>query len=96
MGGSLGGPEQSAPIEYRYYPDAPPNPYIAAARQLPEVKSVLWFARFPVIRFWKEGADAVVEIVDVRFSDGNRRPAAFTYRVRFDGAGRVLSQGWLR
>jgi hypothetical protein len=92
----LGAPEQSGPIEYRYYPDAPPNPYIAAARQLPEVKSVLWFARFPVIRFWKEGADAVVEIVDVRFSDGNRRPAAFTYRVRFDGAGRVLSQGWLR
>lgn len=91
-----GGPQQSEPIEYRYYPDAPPNPYIAAARELPEVKSVLWFTRFPVIRFWKEGADAVVEIVDVRFSNGNRRPAAFTYRVRLNAAGHVLSQGWLR
>ncbi|MGA2482560.1 MAG: metal-dependent hydrolase [Candidatus Acidiferrales bacterium] len=94
--GSPAGPEQPEPIEYRYYPDALPNPTIAAARELPEVRSVLWFARFPVIRSWEEGSETVVEIEDVRFSDGNRRPAAFTYRVRFDAAGHVLSKGWRR
>lgn len=95
-GKRAGHPEPSETIEYRYYPNAPPNPYIAAARELPEVKTVLWFARFPVIRSWKEGSEAVVEIVDVRFAGRGRRPAPFTYRVRFDSSGRVLSQGWFR
>jgi membrane-bound metal-dependent hydrolase YbcI (DUF457 family) len=83
-------------IEYRYYPDAPSNAYIAAARELPAVKTMLWFARFPVIRFWKEGTDAVVELVDLRFAGMGGGPTPFTYRVRFDAAGKVLSQGLVR
>jgi membrane-bound metal-dependent hydrolase YbcI (DUF457 family) len=82
--------------EHHYYPDAPPNSYIEVAKRLPEVQKVLWFSRFPVIQFHPEGSEAVVEISDKRFPQTRRdRPAGFTYRVRFDLAGKVLSQGWV-
>ncbi|HUL16213.1 MAG TPA: metal-dependent hydrolase [Terriglobales bacterium] len=90
-------PAAEPPIEYHFYPDAPDNFYIEAARQLPEVRDVLWFDRFPVTRFHMEGDDAVVEILDLRFPQMNpNRPSSFTYRVRFDSARRVISQGWVR
>jgi len=83
--------------EHHYYPDAPPNSFIDAARRLPEVQKILWFSRFPVTRFHKEGDVAVVEISDIRFVQTRRdRPASFTYRVRFSPVGNVLSQGWVR
>jgi hypothetical protein len=82
--------------EHRYYPDAPPNSFIDAAKNLPAVQKVLWFSRFPVTRFRKEGEVAVVEISDIRFAQMRRdRAAAFTYRVRFGPNGNVLSQGWV-
>jgi len=82
--------------EHHYYPDAPPNSYIDAARSLPEVQRVLWFARFPVTRFHKEADVAVVEISDIRFVQERRdRPAPFTYRVRLSPGGDVLSKGWV-
>ena len=82
--------------EHRYYPDAPPNSYIEEAKRLPEVQKVLWFARFPVTRFHKEGSDAIVDISDVRFSRTTAgRAPAFTYRVRFGEGGGLLSQGWV-
>jgi membrane-bound metal-dependent hydrolase YbcI (DUF457 family) len=82
--------------EHHYYPDALPNSFIDAARRLPEVQKVLWFARFPVTRFHKEADAAIVEISDIRFVQTRRdRPAAFTYRVRFGPDGNVLSKGWV-
>jgi membrane-bound metal-dependent hydrolase YbcI (DUF457 family) len=85
------------PLEYRFYPDAPANSYIASAKRLPEVQTVLWFSRFPVTRFHKEGDEAIVEISDLRFPHVRPdRPASFTYRVRFGADGNVLSQGWVR
>jgi membrane-bound metal-dependent hydrolase YbcI (DUF457 family) len=90
-------PDAGSSPSYRYYPDAAPNSYIEAAKRLPEVQTVLWFARFPVTRFHKEGADAIVEISDLRFPQTRPdRPASFTYRVRFDANGNVISQGWVR
>jgi membrane-bound metal-dependent hydrolase YbcI (DUF457 family) len=84
-------------LNYRFYPVAPPNAYIEAAKRLPEVQTVLWFARFPVTRFHKEGTDAVVEISDLRFPQMRPdRPASFTYRVRLAADQTVLSQGWAR
>jgi membrane-bound metal-dependent hydrolase YbcI (DUF457 family) len=84
-------------LSYRFYPDAAPNPYIEAAKHLPEVQTVLWFARFPVTRFHQEGAVAVVEISDLRFPPMRPgRPASFTYRVRLAADQSVLSQGWVR
>ena len=84
-------------LTYRFYPDAAPNAYIEAAKRLPEVQTVLWFARFPVTRFHKEGDTAIVEIADLRFAQMRPdRPVSFTYRVRFATDGTVLSQGWVR
>jgi membrane-bound metal-dependent hydrolase YbcI (DUF457 family) len=89
--------ENPASLNYRYYPDSPENSYIDAAKRLPEVQTVLWFARFPVTRFRSEGGDAIVEISDLRFPQTRPdRPASFTYRVRFAASGSVLSQGWVR
>ena len=83
-------------LEHRYYPDASPNSYIDAAKRLPEVQKVLWFARFPVTRFHKEGDQAIVEFTDIRFVQARRdRPAAFTYRVRLNSDGNILSKGWV-
>ena len=91
------GTDADSALNYRFYPDAPPNAYIEAARRLPEVRTVLWFARFPVTRFHKEGADAIVEISDLRFPQMRPdRPASFTYRVRLAADQTVLSQGWVR
>ena len=82
--------------EHHYYPDAPPNSYIDAARRLPEVQKVLGFDRFPVTRFHKEGDVAIVEFADIRFQSARRdRPSSFTYRVRFAADGNVLSKGWV-
>jgi len=90
-------PSDLAAIEHRYYPDAPPNPYIDAAKRLPEVQKVFWFARFPVTRFHKEGSDAIVEISDLRFAHlRSDRSWPFTFRIRMDASGRVISQGWER
>jgi membrane-bound metal-dependent hydrolase YbcI (DUF457 family) len=84
-------------LEHTYYPDAIANEYTQVARQLPEVQKVLWFARFPLTRFHREGGDAVVEFSDLRFPQLRRdRPAAFTYRVRFSADGKVVTQGWVR
>ncbi len=81
--------------EHRYFPDASPNSYIDAARRLPQVQKFMWFARFPVTRFHKEGDQAIVEISDVRFPRTRPgQPASFTYRVRFGPDGNVLAQGW--
>jgi membrane-bound metal-dependent hydrolase YbcI (DUF457 family) len=82
-------------LEHRYFPDTPPNSYVEAARRLPQVQKVLWFSRFPVTRFHKEGEEAVVEVSDLRFARMvSSRPAAFTYEVRFGAEGNVISQGW--
>ena len=84
-------------LEHTYYPDAFPNQFIDAARKLREVQEVLWFARFPVTRYHRDGEEAVVEFSDLRFPQIRRdRPASFTYRVRFAADGTLLSQGWVR
>lgn len=85
------------PLTYKYFPDAPANSLIEQARRLPEVQKVLWFDRFPVTRFHKEGSESIVEILDLRFPQVRPdRPASFTYRVRFDATGNVIKQGWVR
>jgi membrane-bound metal-dependent hydrolase YbcI (DUF457 family) len=85
------------PLEYRFYPDAPTNSYILQARQLPEVQTFFWFARFPVTHFHKESDQSVVDFSDLRFPHIRPdRPASFTYEVRFGPSGNILSQGWLK
>jgi membrane-bound metal-dependent hydrolase YbcI (DUF457 family) len=94
---SAGIQSERAPIEYRFYPEANPNVYIEAAKELPQVQKVLWFDRFPVTRYHEEGGEPIVEFSDMRFPPmGKRRTPSFTYRVRFDPAGKVLEQGWIK
>jgi membrane-bound metal-dependent hydrolase YbcI (DUF457 family) len=85
---------QLPPIEYSYFPNAISNSFIEAAKRLPQVETFFWFARVPVTRFHKEGSDSVVEFYDARFPHRDRGPSPFTYQVRFDANGAVLSQGW--
>jgi membrane-bound metal-dependent hydrolase YbcI (DUF457 family) len=88
-------PVLASTVEHIYYPDAPTNAYIEKARNLPNVRKFLWFARFPVTRFHKEGPDAVVEFLDVRFPQIRRdRQPSFDYVVRISVKGDILSQGW--
>jgi membrane-bound metal-dependent hydrolase YbcI (DUF457 family) len=95
--GAGGDPSSNSAIVHTYYPDAPANPFIEKARTLPEVQKFFWFARFPVTRFHKEGSEAVVEFLDVRFPQLRRdRPPSFEYSVRFSADGEVLSQGWVK
>ncbi len=90
-------PVAAAPIVHTYYPDAPSNEFIEKARQLPPVQKLFWFARFPVTRFHKEGSEAVVEFLDVRFPQIRRdRPPSFGYRVRFSATGAVVAAGWIK
>ncbi len=88
-------PAEQLPLEYRFYPEAYPNVFIEAAKELPAVQKVLWFDRFPVTRFHQEGGDSVVEFCDMRFPQTRRGHAPpFTYRVRIGPGGNVLEQGW--
>jgi membrane-bound metal-dependent hydrolase YbcI (DUF457 family) len=92
-----GDPTSNSAMVHTYYPDAPTNAFLEKARTLPEVQEFFWFARFPVSRFHKEGSEAVVEFLDVRFPQIRRdRPPSFEYRVRFSTDGAVLSQGWVK
>lgn len=88
-------PRSDDPIEYIYYPDSPPNEFVAEAKKLPEVQTYLWFARFPVVRARKDGASTVVEFADLRFFQRRGR-SSFTYRLTFDANRRVIQQGWLQ
>jgi membrane-bound metal-dependent hydrolase YbcI (DUF457 family) len=92
--GADGGSDRAADFTYKYFPNAPMNPFIERARALPEVRKILWFDRFPVTRFRREGDQSIVEILDLRFPQIRPdRPAPFTYEVRFDRAGNVIWQG---
>jgi membrane-bound metal-dependent hydrolase YbcI (DUF457 family) len=83
------------PPKFGFSGNAPDNPYIAAARQLPAVQNYFRFARFPVVRYFERAGLKVVEFSDLRFYGRFRRgPQPFTYRVTLDAAGRVISEGW--
>jgi len=81
-------------LEHHYYPGAHRRISYIEMQTLAEVQKVLWFSRFPVTRFHKEGDVAVVEISDIRFVQTRRDTPSFTYRVLFGTDGSVLSQGW--
>jgi membrane-bound metal-dependent hydrolase YbcI (DUF457 family) len=92
------------PFHIDFFPQAS-NQYVASARSLSEVQTFLWFARFPLFRFFERDGKPVVAISDLRFY-GQRRPASlhgdiaqppnFTFEVVFSPDGKILSQGRLR
>jgi membrane-bound metal-dependent hydrolase YbcI (DUF457 family) len=84
------------PPAFYFVPDSPLDDYIRRAFELPSVWLYWNFARFPVIRSYAEGGMHVVELGENRSMQGGRRgPQPFTYQVVFNGAGKVVEQGWL-
>jgi membrane-bound metal-dependent hydrolase YbcI (DUF457 family) len=93
------------PFHIDFFPQARPNQFVAQARGLSEVQTFLWFARFPLFRFFERDGKPVVEISDLRFY-GQRRAASlqgevdqrttFTFEVVFAPDGKILSHGRLR
>ena len=72
------------------------NSFIARAEALPLVKTYLWFARFPAVRYRSVGQLRVVEYSDRRFSTPPARNSPFVLRVVFGARGEVLSYGFER
>jgi membrane-bound metal-dependent hydrolase YbcI (DUF457 family) len=92
------------PFHIDFFPHSPSNQYIESARGLSEVQTFLWFARFPLFRFFERDGKHVVEISDLRFY-GQRGAASrgdvgrstnFTFEVVFAPDGKILSKGRLR
>jgi hypothetical protein len=92
------------PFHLQFFPQPAPNQYIEAARGLSTVQTYLWFARFPLFKFFQRDGKPVVDITDLRFygqrrqtfsPDDNTRPTNFTFEVVFAPDGKILSQGRL-
>ena len=93
----------------RRYEKPPPSPALAAARELPDWKVYLAFARFPLETVDPEpNGEISVYVQDLRFlpwfagpwerdtDQGGFRRQPFVYRVRFDPSLRVLERGFVR
>ncbi len=86
----------SQPPVFYAIADSPPNPLIARARTLEEVRTYFWFARFPMIHYIAGGNREIVEFSDLRFFDrSGKRPASFVFQVVFDKNGKLLEEGWV-
>lgn len=87
----------SRDAEFHFVPDSPPNQFIAEASRFEPVQTYLWFARFPVVRYFADDDENVVEYADPRFFEGpERRPMPFTFGVIFDAHGKLLHYGWIQ
>lgn len=90
----LQGTRLAPPPRFQLFADSAPPAWIARAREIPEVRVYLGFARFPLYRFYSRDGENVLEISDLRFFGRRDNPRPFTFQVVFDASGRVLSQGW--
>jgi hypothetical protein len=87
----------SKTVNLDFFPDSPPDNFLATARTLPDVQTYLWFSRFPVFRIHPIAGNEAVDISDIRFKMGtSTRTPSLTYRVTFDSTGNVIQQGMAR
>ena len=87
----------SSTVNLDFFPDSPPDNYLATARSLSGVQTYLWFARFPVFKVHPVDGNEALDISDIRFKLGtSTQVPTFTYRVLFDPAGKVIHEGMLR
>ncbi|MBI4459658.1 MAG: metal-dependent hydrolase [Acidobacteria bacterium] len=80
------------PPPSRFFANAEKNQYVEAAEGLEDVKTYLWFARFPWVTYRQVDELHVVEYRDIQFfwpRRGNEPP--FTLRVSLDRQGRLVS-----
>jgi len=86
----------SQPPGFRFAADSPPSPYVEAALALPDVRTFLWFARFPRIQYFRKGDFEIVDFRDLRFlRPRTPEPPPFTFRVILNPEGRLIEEGWL-
>lgn len=81
------------PPAFEFFPSEN-NEWVLRARELPQTREYLWFARFPVARYRREGPNHVVEFTDRRFHSVRSRSPAFNFRVVFNDRGEVLHAGF--
>ena len=85
------------PVPYEFFAQAERNDYLEKAAGLPDVKTYLWFARFPWVTYRQHNGIHFVEYRDLQFYlpvQGDNSP--FTFRVSFDGKGRLIRSDLLR
>ena len=73
------------PLILEQIPRADPDGVAREIERLPEVRTFLWFARFPVMNVRREDGRQIVEYQDLRFD----RRALFRLRVILNGQGQV-------
>ena len=94
------------PVKFQVFPQAAPNRFIDAARQLRDVQTFLWFARFPLFQYSERDGQSIVQIIDLRYygmragaqpSSSMSTPRSnFAFQVVFAPDGHVISHGFLR
>ncbi|OFW05409.1 MAG: hypothetical protein A3G20_08885 [Acidobacteria bacterium RIFCSPLOWO2_12_FULL_59_11] len=84
------------PPASHFFANAEKNQYVEAAETLADVKTYLWFARFPWVTYRQVDGLHIIEYRDIQFFGprrGNDPP--FTLRVSLDGQGYVVSSSLL-
>ncbi|HEV2299255.1 MAG TPA: metal-dependent hydrolase [Candidatus Acidoferrales bacterium] len=86
----------SAVPAFRFLANSPANLFTEKAARLKPVRTYLWFARFPVMRFMQSGDTNIVEYADPRFFAGaSQETIPFSFEVRFDSRGNAIDFGWI-
>jgi membrane-bound metal-dependent hydrolase YbcI (DUF457 family) len=85
---------EGAQPEFEFVPNDE-NEYVRQAGALPQVKTYLWFARFPLVRYRNEPDRHVVEYTDLRFRAPDSRRQPFVFRVVLNDEGNVTAWGIL-
>jgi len=76
------------PTPWEAYTKSPSNPFVRQAQELAEVKTFLWFSRFPLVTYRNSEEGHIVEYSDLRFvRAGPQSP--FFLRIVMDGGGKV-------
>lgn len=87
--------ESTAPPS-RFFASAGKNPYVEKAETLEDVKTYLWFARFPWVTYRPENGFHIIEYRDIQFFW--QRPSSnspFTLRIALDDQGNVIRSALL-
>jgi membrane-bound metal-dependent hydrolase YbcI (DUF457 family) len=82
-----------AAAPFVFFPDSPPDTFIAKALALPNVQLFWQFSRFPTIRSGTLDGEHVVDLGENRFMNQRRGPQPFTYSVIFNAMGQVDEEG---
>ncbi len=78
----------SSPIHWEAFYSSPSNPFTQRAEGLQEVKTFLWFSRFPLVTYRDSGEGHIVEYSDLRFGQAGPH-SPFFLRVVMDRDGDV-------